>query len=75
MKSTTSFFLLTCALFSGFVARGAVVLKNSDWATASVVTNGMEAAHADFPAGVTSFTVEAWVKPTANITTANNLGN
>ena len=55
--------------------QGAVVLKNADWATASFVTNGMEAAHETFPSGVTSFTVEAWVKPTANITTANNLGN
>ena len=56
-------------------AQGAIVLKNADWATASFVTNGMEAAHGHFPSGVTSFTVEAWVKPTANVTTANNLGN
>ena len=67
--------MLASALFFEFMAQGAVVLKNADWATASFVTNGMEAAHADFPSGVTSFTVEAWVKPTANITTANNLGN
>ena len=34
-------------------AQGAVALKNADWATASFVTNGMEAAHETFPSGVT----------------------
>ena len=66
---------LAFAACSAVAVRGAVVLKNADWATASFVTNGMEAAHGHFPSGVTSFTVEAWVKPTANVTTANNLGN
>ena len=66
---------LAFAVFSAVSVRGAVVLKNADWATANFRTNGMEAAHQTFPSGVTSFTVEAWVKPTANITTANNLGN
>ena len=63
---------LAIAACSAVAVRGAVVLKNADWATASFVTNGMEAAHGHFPSGVTSFTVEAWVKPTANVTTAPN---
>ena len=66
---------LAIAVFSAVSVHGAVVLKNADWATATLATNGMEAAHGHFPAGLTSFTVEAWVKPTANIPKSNNLGN
>ena len=67
--------VVAIAVFSAVAAQGAVVLKNADWATATLATNGMEAAHGHFPAGLTSFTVEAWVKPTANIPKSNNLGN
>ena len=66
---------LAVAMFWALAMPGAVVLKNADWATASFVTNGMEAAHGHFPAGVTNFTVEAWVNPSVNVTTDNSLGN
>ena len=51
---------------SAVAVRGAVVLKNADWATANVRTNGMGAAHYKLPANVTNFTVEAWVNPSYN---------
>ena len=75
MRRFTFWVFVVAVAASTMSARGAVVLKNADWATATLVTNGMEAAHGHFPAGLTSFTVEAWVKPTANVPKSNNLGN
>ena len=73
--------LLTIAAAIGGVAllsvtaRGAVVLKNADWATDTFPTNGMGAAHGQFPSGVKDFTVEAWVKPSKNVKSNGTYGN
>ena len=53
-------------------ALGSVVLKNAPWATSSVVTNGMGAAHDKMPANVTNFTIEAWVKPSTSVSGSGN---
>ena len=66
---------LAFAACSAVAVRGAVVLKNADWATIAVVTNGMCAAHDQFPADTTNFTVEAWVKPSANVKQNGTYGN
>ena len=73
--------LLTIAAAIGGVAllsvtaRGAVVLKNADWATDTFPTNGMGAAHGQFPSDVKDFTVEAWVKPSKNVKSNGTYGN
>lgn len=48
-------------------ARASVILQNAEWATASVRTNGMGAAHWGLPPDTTNFTIEAWVKPSASV--------
>ena len=59
------------SVVSAWASPGAVVLKNADWATDSVCTNGMGAAHYVLPDNVTNATFEAWVKPSKSVSGGN----